>query len=62
MAIQRCQRGFGVMITVPLGEPEDYGWFRQEDVRGWSGFPMPSIFALMSPSASSRWRRTRPSG
>jgi hypothetical protein len=21
---------------VPLGEPEDYGWFRQEDVRGWT--------------------------
>jgi SAM-dependent methyltransferase len=25
-----------VLVTVPLGEPEDYGWFRQEDVRGWT--------------------------
>lgn len=24
-----------LLVTVPLGEPEDYGWFRQEDVRGW---------------------------
>ena len=25
-----------LLITVPCGEPEDYGWFRQEDVRGWT--------------------------
>lgn len=25
-----------LLVTVPLGEPEDYGWFRQLDVRGWS--------------------------
>ena len=25
-----------LLVTVPLGEPEDYGWFRQEDVRGWT--------------------------
>jgi SAM-dependent methyltransferase len=24
-----------LLITVPCGEPGDYGWFRQEDVRGW---------------------------
>jgi SAM-dependent methyltransferase len=24
-----------LLVTVPLGEPEDYGWFRQEDVAGW---------------------------
>jgi SAM-dependent methyltransferase len=24
-----------LLVTVPVGEPEDYGWFRQEDVRGW---------------------------
>jgi SAM-dependent methyltransferase len=24
-----------LLVTVPLGEPEDYGWFRQEDERGW---------------------------
>lgn len=25
-----------LLITVPCGEPGDYGWFRQEDVRGWT--------------------------
>ena len=25
-----------LLVTVPLGEPEDYGWFRQLDVRGWT--------------------------
>jgi SAM-dependent methyltransferase len=25
-----------LLVTVPLGEPEDYGWFRQDDVRGWT--------------------------
>ena len=25
-----------LLVTVPLGEPCDYGWFRQEDVRGWT--------------------------
>jgi SAM-dependent methyltransferase len=25
-----------LLVTVPLGEPGDYGWFRQEDLRGWS--------------------------
>ena len=24
-----------LLLTVPCGEPGDYGWFRQEDVRGW---------------------------
>lgn len=24
------------LITVPCGEPGDYGWFRQEDVHGWT--------------------------
>jgi SAM-dependent methyltransferase len=28
--------GGSLLVTVPLGEPGDYGWFRQEDVRGWS--------------------------
>lgn len=27
--------GGSLLVTVPLGEPEDYGWFRQEDVAGW---------------------------
>jgi SAM-dependent methyltransferase len=25
-----------LLVTVPAGEPEDYGWFRQEDPRGWT--------------------------
>ena len=28
--------GGSLLVTVPLGEPGDYGWFRQEDVRGWT--------------------------
>lgn len=27
--------GGSLLVTVPLGEPGDYGWFRQEDVGGW---------------------------
>lgn len=26
----------GLLVTVPLGEPGDHGWFRQEDERGWT--------------------------
>ena len=29
-----------LLVTVPLGEPGDHGWFRQEDERGWT-----SLFA-----------------
>lgn len=25
-----------LLITVPCGEPADYGWFHQDDVRGWT--------------------------
>jgi len=25
-----------LLVTVPVGQPEDYGWFRQDDVRGWT--------------------------
>lgn len=25
-----------LLVTVPCGEPGDYGWFRQDDVRGWT--------------------------
>ena len=28
--------GGRLLVTVPCGEPGDYGWFRQEDVRGWT--------------------------
>lgn len=35
--LRRVLRPAGsLLVTVPLGEPEDYGWFRQEDVRGWT--------------------------
>ena len=26
-----------LLLTVPLGEPGDHQWFRQDDVRGWTG-------------------------
>lgn len=29
-------RDGSLLVTVPLGEPGDYGWFRQEDERGWT--------------------------
>jgi SAM-dependent methyltransferase len=25
-----------MLVTVPLGEPGDHGWFRQEDIGGWT--------------------------
>jgi SAM-dependent methyltransferase len=28
--------GGSLLATVPLGEPGDHGWFRQDDVRGWT--------------------------
>jgi SAM-dependent methyltransferase len=35
--LRRVLRSSGSLLaTVPLGEPGDYGWFRQEDERGWS--------------------------
>ena len=35
--LRRVLRGDGsLLVTVPLGEAGDYGWFRQEDVRGWN--------------------------
>jgi SAM-dependent methyltransferase len=36
-SIRRVLRGSGSLLcTVPVGEPEDYGWFRQENETGWS--------------------------
>ncbi len=26
-----------LLVTVPLGEPSDHGWFRLDDVAGWNG-------------------------
>jgi SAM-dependent methyltransferase len=34
------ERDGSLLVTVPLGEPTDHGWFRQEDERGWT-----SLFA-----------------
>ena len=34
------RREGSLLATVPLGEPGDHGWFRQEDERGWT-----SLFA-----------------
>jgi SAM-dependent methyltransferase len=35
--LRRIVRGDGsLLVTVPLGEPGDHGWFRQEDVDGWT--------------------------
>jgi SAM-dependent methyltransferase len=28
--------GGSLLLTVPLGEPGDHGWFEQDDVRGWN--------------------------
>ena len=28
--------GGSLLVTVPLGEPADHGWFREDDVRGWT--------------------------
>lgn len=34
--LRRVLRPSGtLLVTVPLGEPGDHGWFRQEDERGW---------------------------
>jgi SAM-dependent methyltransferase len=29
--------GARMLVTVPLGEPGDHGWFRLDDVAGWTG-------------------------
>jgi SAM-dependent methyltransferase len=35
--LRRILRPSGtLLVTVPLGEPCDHGWFRQDDVRGWN--------------------------
>jgi SAM-dependent methyltransferase len=37
LELRRVLRGDGtLLVTVPLGEPGDHGWFRQDDVRGWN--------------------------
>jgi SAM-dependent methyltransferase len=35
--LRRVLRPWGsLLVTVPLGERGDYGWFRQDDLRGWT--------------------------
>ncbi len=35
--LRRILRPTGsLLVTVPLGEPGEYGWFRQEDTSGWT--------------------------
>jgi SAM-dependent methyltransferase len=35
--LRRVLRPWGsLLVTVPLGERGDHGWFRQDDVRGWT--------------------------
>ena len=29
--------GGRLLVTVPLGEPGDHGWYRLDDVAGWTG-------------------------
>src|SRR4029079_6116845 len=29
--------GAPLLVTVPLGEPGDHGWFRLDDFAGWTG-------------------------
>ena len=57
------RRGGSLLVTVPLGESGDYGWFRQEDERGWTrlyaraGFFVEEIEAYeLTPEG---WRATR---
>jgi SAM-dependent methyltransferase len=38
--VRVLSRDGSLLVTVPLGEPGDHGWFRQDDERGWT-----SLFA-----------------
>ena len=35
-----------LLVTVPLGEPGDHGWFRQDDESGWTGLYSQAGFFL----------------
>jgi SAM-dependent methyltransferase len=55
--------GGSLLVTTPLGEAGDYGWFRQEDERGWmqlyarAGFFVEEVEAYeLTPEG---WRATR---
>jgi SAM-dependent methyltransferase len=55
--------GGSLLVTVPLGEPGDYDWFRQEDERGWlelyarAGFFVEEVEAYELTDEG--WRATR---
>jgi SAM-dependent methyltransferase len=58
-----------LLVTVPLGEPGDHGWFRQEDERGWTrlyargGFFVEEIEAYeLTPEGWRANRSFRPEG
>jgi SAM-dependent methyltransferase len=57
------RRGGSLLVTVPLGEPGDYGWFRQEDERGWLRLYALAGFFVEEQEAyeltSEGWRVTR---
>jgi len=66
-ALRELRRVLGrdgsLLVTVPLGESGDYGWFRQEDERGWTrlyaraGFFVEEVEAYeLTPEG---WRATR---
>ena len=68
--LRRVLRGDGsLLVTVPLGEPGDHGWFRQDDERGWTELYGRSGFFLAEAEAyeltPEGWRATptfRPEG
>ncbi|HXG76826.1 MAG TPA: methyltransferase domain-containing protein [Gaiellaceae bacterium] len=57
------RREGSLLLTVPLGEQGDYGWFRQEDERGWTRLFARAGFFLAEVEAyeltAQGWRATR---
>lgn len=57
------RRNGSLLVTVPLGEPGDYGWFRQEDVAGWNALYGRAGFFVEEQEAyeltPEGWRATR---
>jgi SAM-dependent methyltransferase len=61
--------GGSLLVTTPLGEPGDHGWFRQEDERGWldlyarAGFFVEEVEAYeLTPDGWRANRSFRPEG
>jgi SAM-dependent methyltransferase len=62
--LRRVLRPSGsLLVTVPLGEAGDYGWFRQEDEHGWTQLYASAGFFLEEVEAyeltEEGWRATR---